>query len=158
MALTITLAGKRVRLLPEHALFRKGTLVVADVDGASAGDLARLGGLIKRTRAHRLVVLGDGRLPADWRARYPKLHVDELEEPFAFVPDGYTLAGHVRPGIAVRGRAGQSVLLPCFCFGPRAGILPAFSPAAETAEIHPAAEDRVFAIAGGEVLPCESLK
>ncbi len=158
MALTITLAGKRVLLLPEHALFRKGTLVVADVEGASAGDLARLGGLVKLTRARRVVVLGDGRLPLEWRARYPKLGVEELNGPFVLIPEAYTLAGGVRPGIAVRGRAGQSVCLPCFYFGPRAGILPAFSLAAETAEIHPAPGDRVYAIAGGEVLPCERLK
>ncbi len=156
MALTITLAGKRVLLLPEHALFRKGTLVVADLEDASAGDLARLGGLVKLTRARRLVVLGDGRLPPEWRARYPKLGVEEADAAFAL--EGYKLAGGVRPGIAVRGRAGQSVLLPCFCFGPRAGILPAFTPSAEIAEIHPAAEDRVYAIAGGEVLPCERLR
>ena len=103
-------------------------------------------------------MLGDGGLPPEWRARYPKLDIEECEEPFVFVPEGYTLAGRVRPAIAVRGRAGQSMRLPCFFFGPRVGILPAFSPAAETAEIHPAAEDRVYAIAGGEVLPCERLK
>lgn len=157
MNLTIKLAGKRVLLLPEHALFWKGTLVVADVAGSSAGDLARLGGLVKRTRARRLVVFGDGGLPPDWRARHPKLQIEEeprVEEPF----EGYRLAGHVHPAIGVRGRAGNFTRLPCFCFGPRVGILPAFSLAAKTAEIHPAAEDRVYAIAGGEVLPCEPLK
>lgn len=157
MTLTIKLAGERVRLLPEHALFWKGTLVVADVDGTSATDLARLGGLVKRTRALRLVALGGG-LPPEWHARYPKVRVEEfVEEPFVF-RDGYTLAGRVHPAIGVRSRAGQPVRLPCFCFGPRVGILPAFSMMADTAEIHPAAEDRVYVIAGGEVLPCEPPK
>lgn len=152
MPLTIKLDGKRVRLLPEGALFWRGTLVVADVDASSAAELARLGGLAKRMRARRLVVLGSP-LPPEWRERYPKVEVVECgEEPWRF-SEGYTLAAPVRPAIGLRGRAGQSVRLPCFCFGPRAGILPAFSRAGDAAEIHPAAEDRVYAIAGEDVLP-----
>ena len=83
-----TLAGERVVLLAERALFwpREDTLFVADVHlgkaaafraggvpvprGATAADLARLSELLARTRARRLVVLGDflhaaaGRVPA----------------------------------------------------------------------------------------------
>ena len=72
-----TLAGESVELLAERAIHWPGghTLFVADVHlgkaaafraggvaiprGATAHDLARLDGLIERTRARRLVVLGD---------------------------------------------------------------------------------------------------
>src|SRR5512143_115119 len=72
-----TLAGERVALLAERALFwpREGTLFVADVHlgkaaafraagvavprGATASDLGRLSQLLVRTGAQRLVVLGD---------------------------------------------------------------------------------------------------
>lgn len=100
-----TLAGERVDLFAERALFwpRGSTLFVADVHlgkaaalraggvalprGATAGDLARLGELIARTAAGRLVVLGDflhaaaGRVAAldaaflRWRAAHRSLAI-----------------------------------------------------------------------------------
>ncbi len=74
---TARIAGETVELLAERALHwpRANTLFVADVHlgkaaafraggvpmprGATAGDLARLAALVQRTRATRLVVLGD---------------------------------------------------------------------------------------------------
>jgi DNA ligase-associated metallophosphoesterase len=100
-----TLAGERVELRPERALFwpRERTLFVADVHlgkaaafraggvpvprGATAADLARLGSLIAQTSATRLVILGDflhaaaGRVAAldaamrEWRATQPDLAI-----------------------------------------------------------------------------------
>ena len=76
-SLPMTLCGEQIELLAERALFwpRARTLFVADVHlgkaaafraggvaiprGATANDLARLAALIARTRAARLVVLGD---------------------------------------------------------------------------------------------------
>lgn len=76
-ALTVTLGGETVELLADRALYwpRMRTLMVADVHlgkaaafraggvplprGATANDLARLGALVARTGAARLVVLGD---------------------------------------------------------------------------------------------------
>jgi uncharacterized protein len=39
---------------------------------------------------------------------------------------GYVLAGHVHPVVQLRGRAKQKLTLPCFAFGERGGLLPAF--------------------------------
>lgn len=104
--LVIDLAGERVILLPERALFwpRAATLLVADVHigkaatmraaalplpgGTTSGDLARLGAALERTRARRLVVLGDllharaGRAPqtlaavAAWRQEQNALEIE----------------------------------------------------------------------------------
>lgn len=104
-ALTTVLGGERVDLLAERALFwpRERALFVADVHlgkaaafraggvavprGATAHDLARLATLIERTRAARLVVLGDflhaaaGRVAAldaaftAWRAAHRALAI-----------------------------------------------------------------------------------
>ncbi len=103
--LSATLCGEEVLLFAERALYwpRARTLFVADVHlgkaaafraggvpvprGATANDLARLSGLLARTQAARLVVLGDflhaaaGRVPAldvavrAWRARHAALAV-----------------------------------------------------------------------------------
>lgn len=67
-------------------------------------------------------------------------------------PDGYVLAGHIHPGITLRGPARQSVRLPCFALGAAVGLLPAFSEFTGTAPRDTRAGDRVFAIAGDEVM------
>ena len=40
--------------------------------------------------------------------------------------DHYELAGHIHPGIRLEGKGRQSLRLPCFAFGQKQGILPAF--------------------------------
>ena len=65
---------------------------------------------------------------------------------------GYVLAGHVHPSITLRGRGRQRQRLPCFHFGARIGILPAFGEFTGTAEAEVRPGDRVFAVAGGEVV------
>ena len=102
---SIRIAGEPVELLAERAMHWPGarTLFVADVHlgkaaalraggvpvprGATAGDFGRLSALIERTRAERLVVLGDllhaaaGRVAAldaafrRWRAAHAALEV-----------------------------------------------------------------------------------
>lgn len=114
---------------------------------------------------------------AAWRAERPALRVDlvrgnhdragpppdgwgdwltELPEPpfvFAHFPDpsdaGYVLAGHLHPGV-VLGR--ERLRLPCFWFGPRVGVLPAFGDFTGAAAVPAQRGDRVFAVAGGEVI------
>lgn len=68
----------------------------------------------------------------------------------------YVLAGHLHPVASIRGRGRQRLRLPCFHFGTRLGILPAFSSLAAggvlDAEQHP--EDAmIWVIAEDEVLP-----
>ena len=83
--------------------------------------------------------------------------------PFMFqhFPDpslaGYVLAGHVHPAVTLRGPGRQRVRLPCFWFGPDVGVLPAFSGFAGSADVAPAAGDRVFVIAEDEVIDASGL-
>ena len=101
----ITVAGERVTLLPERALFLPAydTVLVADLHwgkaaafraahvpiptGTTASDLARLSHILRTTGAKQLVVLGDmlhakaGRQQgtlnaiADWRAQYTHVQI-----------------------------------------------------------------------------------
>jgi DNA ligase-associated metallophosphoesterase len=69
------------------------------------------------------------------------------------IAGAYALAGHVHPSYTVRGRANERLRLPCFWFGPRWGILPAFGDFTGTAPIVRAPEDRVFVVADDRVIP-----
>ena len=68
-------------------------------------------------------------------------------------PTGYVLAGHVHPVVQLRGRARQSVTLPCFAFGTRGGLLPAFGEFTGGAVIEQRDYSRTFVIADDCVLP-----
>ena len=67
--------------------------------------------------------------------------------------EGYVLAGHVHPSVTLRGAGRQRERLPCFHFGPRLGILPAFGEFTGTADVAVAESDRVWVVAEGRVLP-----
>jgi DNA ligase-associated metallophosphoesterase len=75
-----------------------------------------------------------------------------LEAPFAFVhlpcdvPGHYAIAGHIHPAAVLRGPAHQRECLPCFWFGERCAVLPAFGEFTGLAEVEPARTDRVFVI------------
>jgi DNA ligase-associated metallophosphoesterase len=64
---------------------------------------------------------------------------------------GYALAGHIHPAVRLHGE-GESLRLPCFWFGTRYGVLPAFGSFTGTAEVRPREGDQVFVIAEDEVL------
>lgn len=63
----------------------------------------------------------------------------------------YALAGHLHPCMRLGGRAFDSLRLPCFHFGPRVGVLPAFGSFTGMHRIHPNEGDRVFVIADDDV-------
>ena len=119
---------------------------------------------------------------ARWRRRWPDLTVqvvrgnhdrhagdapaplgfEAVEEPFPdgpfwlkhfpdAEPGGYVLAGHLHPAVMLQG-GGERLRLPCFHFGARVGILPAFGALTGTATVRPVYGDQVFVIADGEVL------
>ncbi|MBN8578520.1 MAG: ligase-associated DNA damage response endonuclease PdeM [Cyclobacteriaceae bacterium] len=74
-------------------------------------------------------------------------------EPLATVPETvYNLSGHVHPAVQLRGPGKQSITLPCFYFGKRQGILPAFGSFTGTARIVPKKNDRIFVIADNKVI------
>ncbi len=85
--------------------------------------------------------------------------VDRLADPpfvFAHVPgpaaDGYVLAGHLHPGVALAGRGRDRLRLPCFWFGPRVGVVPAFARFTGVAPVPARPGDRVFAVAATDVI------
>ncbi len=67
------------------------------------------------------------------------------------VDDAYVLAGHVHPAVRVGGRARDSLRLPCFHFGPRVGVLPAFGAFTGMHVVPRGPGDRVFVVAGDAV-------
>jgi len=90
-------------------------------------------------------------------------HIDVVapemaESPFLFShrsvvnAQAYNLAGHVHPAVRLQGAARWSETLPCFLFGPRAGLLPAFGSFTGNYTVRPGPEDRIFAIADDEVV------
>ena len=93
----------------------------------------------------------------------PDLRINALNPP-AYVPpfalrhepaetaEAYTLAGHLHPAVSLRGRGRLHEQLACFVVGPRVAVLPAFGSFTGCAVVDPMAGDRVFVIAGDEVL------
>jgi DNA ligase-associated metallophosphoesterase len=91
------------------------------------------------------------------------LRVNCLDAP-AFVPPfvlrheplaaetGYTLAGHVHPGIVLAGRGLFRERLPCFVVGERMAVLPAFGSFTGLGMVTPEEGERVFVVADDEVV------
>jgi DNA ligase-associated metallophosphoesterase len=66
--------------------------------------------------------------------------------------DGYALAGHLHPVAVLAGAGRQRLRLPCFHFGARGGVLPAFGSFTGGAVVEPTPGDRVAVIAESAVL------
>ncbi len=64
---------------------------------------------------------------------------------------GYPVAGHVHPAVALGGN-GRGLTLPCFYFGRDYALLPAFGEFTGTAVIRPRSGERVFVLAGDEII------
>lgn len=65
--------------------------------------------------------------------------------------EGYVLAGHVHPCVVVGGRGFDRLRLPCFHFGERVGVLPAFGEFTGGHVLPREPGDRVFAVADGRL-------
>ena len=65
---------------------------------------------------------------------------------------GYALAGHIHPAVRLSANGEKPLRLPCFWFGARYGVLPAFGAFTGNAEVLPRRGDQVFVIAEQEVL------
>jgi DNA ligase-associated metallophosphoesterase len=68
-------------------------------------------------------------------------------------PEGYTLAGHLHPGIVLAGPGLQRERLPCFWLTPRTAVLPAFGGFTGLAPVRPGPDDHIFVIAENDVIP-----
>ena len=81
-----------------------------------------------------------------------------LEPPFALahhpaeVEGHYVLAGHIHPAAKLSGAGRQRARLPCFWFGARVGVLPAFGEFTGVAVVEPDANDRVYVLADEEIV------
>ncbi len=67
-------------------------------------------------------------------------------------PDGYGLAGHLHPCVTLHGRARERLRLPCFWFGNKVGVLPAFGAFTGMHPIKAEPHDRVYALADDGVV------
>ena len=65
---------------------------------------------------------------------------------------GYVLGGHVHPAVRIYGTGRQRERLPCFAFGPRVGILPAFGDFTGLGDIEPSEGFRIYAVAEDEIV------
>ena len=65
---------------------------------------------------------------------------------------GYALSGHIHPAVRLLAAGEKPLRLPCFWFGARYGVLPAFGAFTGSAEVLPRRGDQVYVIAEQEVL------
>ena len=94
--------------------------------------------------------------PAAWGFA---VHATLDAPPFAYrhepqTGDLYTLAGHIHPAVRLVGRGSAGLRAPCFWFGARCGVLPAFGSFTGCAEVAPKPRDRVFVV-GTQVVEIE---
>ncbi len=114
-----------------------------------------------RAKVELTVVRGNhdrkaGDPPPEWNVRC----VDEGEQLGPFVLNhepgptrrGYALSGHIHPAVRMHAAGEKSLRLPCFWFGARYGVLPAFGAFTGNADVLPRRGDQVFVIAEQEVL------
>ena len=91
------------------------------------------------------------------------LGIEEVDEPYSLAQlclshdprvcgDNYTLAGHIHPCVRLDGLARQSHRLPCFWFGERCAVLPAFGSFTGCARIATGQNDRVYVPVEGQIL------
>ena len=82
-----------------------------------------------------------------------------MEEPFLFTHEPlenksnyYNLAGHLHPGVKLRGKGKQTHRLACFYFDQNGGILPAFGAFTGLSTLPIKKDVQVFAIVEGQVM------
>jgi DNA ligase-associated metallophosphoesterase len=165
-----------------------GTLerLSAALDASGATHLVFLGDLLHSTHAHArdtlaavrrwrarhagleiTLVRGNhddraGDPPPDWAVRCVDgpLRVDGLaltHQPQA-VAGAYAIAGHVHPAAVIGARGPGRLRLPCFHFGARVGVLPAFGEFTGNHVLPRAEGDRVYVVADDEVRALPSPK
>jgi uncharacterized protein len=97
-----------------------------------------------------------GAPPQEWNIA---LHPRELMlKPFMFVheptasEERYVMSGHIHPSVSLNGGLHRSTRFPCFSFGERQAILPAFGSFTGTYEISPSRGDRIYVIVEDNVI------
>lgn len=67
--------------------------------------------------------------------------------------DNYIFSGHIHPCITISGKGRQSLRFPCFYFGEKYAVLPAFGKFTGMHAIRPQSKEHVFAIVENSILP-----
>ena len=102
-------------------------------------------------------------LKDDW---YKKAGIDTFDQDlvisnFVFTHDfetcdsyagHYCFSGHIHPGIRLRGLGKQLIQLPCFYFGEKYAVLPAFGKFTGTYPVDPQPGDSIFALVSGNIM------
>jgi len=155
----------RLSCLMDHLLPRKllflGDLIHGRI--ANPADFKRLVDQWRQRHMNVELLLSTGN--HDLRSGEPPVHfqfaqvaAEIILDPFVFThkprfdSSYYGIAGHLHPAVTISGKGRQKETLPCFCFGPRAALLPAFGSFTGNQVIRPAPDDRIFVIAGDEII------
>lgn len=92
-----------------------------------------------------------------------KVHTKDLRigpfllshEPLEEDSEAYNLAGHIHPGVRMKGQGRQSMKAACFYFGKKGGLLPAFGSLTGLQTISVNKNDQVYLIIEDEVIPAQ---
>lgn len=121
-----------------------------------------LGALVQWRARHRDIAMTIVRGNHDQEAG-DVLSIESIDAPlidlpfvFAHIPsedgNGYLIAGHLHPGADLVGAGRQHARLPCFWFGSRTAVLPAFGDFTGLWPVAPSSGDRVYVVAGHEIV------
>jgi uncharacterized protein len=141
-------------------------IILGDLIHAKMGKSHEVVGSIAKWRAERpqlqiTLIRGNhdrvsGTLPDEWNV---EVHATPLAmSPFllAHEPDHesdlYVLAGHIHPSVRISDGLHRSTRLPCFSFGERRALLPAFGSFTGSYDISPSPSDRIYVIADREII------
>lgn len=98
-----------------------------------------------------------GCLPDTWNLTFAGASMEMAPFTLLHHPEpaasSYALAGHLHPGIHLRGAGGHRLKLPCFWFGSTVGVLPAFGDFTGLHLVRPKGKEQAYAVAGDAVLP-----
>ena len=70
----------------------------------------------------------------------------------------YAFAGHLHPGISLKGQGRQSLRFPCFYFTKEFCVLPAFSRFTGTYRVNPQKDEWVYAITSNDIMLIPQVK
>lgn len=108
------------------------------------------------------LVLGNHDIMSQWQyvRKGIRVHNTMLLDNFVFThhpleeidSTQYNIAGHIHPGVHLRGRGRQGLTLPCFYFGKQQGLLPAFGMFTGLARVRPKKDDKIFAVVEDQVI------
>ncbi len=141
-------------------------LILGDLVHDRIAHTAKFNRLIDRWRGHhgdiQLILingnhdLGAGGPPTAFKI--DQVANELLIDPFIFTHQPnidrpcYGIVGHLHPAVTITGKGRLKETLPCFFFSPRMALMPAFGGFTGNQVIRPTIDDRVYVIAGDEVI------